>query len=117
MGTLAIILLFIGYYQGQGQHIMGIKSGLKMTVEILPLLIFAFIVAGMVQVLLPQELLAKWVGAESGLRGIFIGIIQNRAKSGYRRFWIGKAETVAHTSGGGAGLQQSIWKTENKNKF
>lgn len=75
MGAIAIILLFIGYYQGQGQHIMGIKSGLKMTVEILPLLIFAFIVAGMVQVLLPQELLAKWVGAESGLRGIFIGTI------------------------------------------
>ena len=39
------------------------------------LLIFAFIVAGMVQVLLPRELLSRWVGAESGLRGIFLGTI------------------------------------------
>lgn len=44
-----------------------------MTIEILPLLVFAFIVAGMVQVLLPKELLAKWIGTESGLRGILIG--------------------------------------------
>ncbi len=75
MGVLAAILLFIGYYKGQGQHISGMKSALDMTVEILPLLVFAFIVAGMVQVLLPRELLSKWVGAESGMRGILIGSV------------------------------------------
>ena len=51
------------------------QSAWKMTIEILPLLIFAFIVAGMIQVLLPQELLNKWVGVESGWRGLFIGTI------------------------------------------
>jgi uncharacterized membrane protein YraQ (UPF0718 family) len=75
MGVLATILLFIGYYKGEGQHISGMKSALNMTVEILPLLVFAFIVAGMVQVLLPQELLSKWVGVESGMRGILIGSV------------------------------------------
>jgi len=38
-------------------------------------LIFAFIVAGMVQVLVPHELISKWVGVESGMRGIFIGSV------------------------------------------
>lgn len=75
MGALALILLFIGYYRGQSQHISGIKSALNMTVQILPLLILAFIVAGMTQVLLPQELISKWIGAESGIRGIFIGTV------------------------------------------
>ena len=75
MGALAIGLLLIGYYRGQGQHIVGVKSALNMTVEILPLLVFALIVAGMVQVLLPRELLSKWVGVESGMRGIIIGAI------------------------------------------
>ena len=75
MAALAAIFLIIGYYKGQGQHITGIKSAMNMTVQILPLLIFAFIVAGMVQVLLPQELISKWIGAESGLRGIFIGTV------------------------------------------
>jgi len=75
MGVLATILLFIGYYRGQGQHISGMKSAVSMILEILPLLVFAFIVAGMVQVLLPRELLAKWVGVESGMRGILIGSV------------------------------------------
>ena len=75
MGALAITLLIIGYRRGQGQHIIGVKSALNMTIEILPLLVFAFIVAGMVQVLLPQELLSRWIGEESGLKGILIGTL------------------------------------------
>lgn len=75
MGVLAFVLLVIGYSKGQGQHIRGMSSALNMTVEILPLLVFAFIVAGMIQVLLPRELLSKWVGAESGMRGILIGTV------------------------------------------
>jgi len=75
MGVFAIILLILGYYKGQGQHISGLKSALDMTVEILPLLILALIVAGMIRVLLPHELVSKWVGVESGMRGIIIGTV------------------------------------------
>ena len=75
LGVLAVVLLFIGYYRGEAQHIQGVKAGFTMLVEILPMLLFAFIVAGMVQVLLPQEAIARWVGVESGLRGILIGSV------------------------------------------
>ena len=75
MAVLAVALLFMGYSKGQGQHITGVKIALNMTGQILPLLVFAFIIAGMIQVLLPQELLSKWVGTESGIRGILIGTV------------------------------------------
>jgi len=75
MAVLAAIFLIVGYYKGQGQNLTGIKLAMNMTVQILPLLVFAFIVAGMAQVLLPQELISKWIGAESGIRGIFIGTV------------------------------------------
>ena len=75
MGALALILFLVAYNKGEGQHIVGVQFAWKMIIEILPLLVFAFIVAGMVQVLLPQELLSKWVGVESGWRGLFIGTI------------------------------------------
>lgn len=75
MGALAVILFLIGYMRGEGQHAKGFHAAWKMTVEILPLLIFAFIVAGMVQTLLPRDLLSKWVGEESGMRGIIIGTV------------------------------------------
>ena len=73
MGVLAVTLLFIGYSKGEGQHIRGLKASLKMTIEILPLLIFAFIMAGMIQALLPREMLSKWIGEESGIKGILLG--------------------------------------------
>jgi len=71
MGFLALILVSIGYFKGH--HITGIQSGFKMAIEILPLLLFSFIVAGMLRVLIPHELLAKLIGTESGIRGILIG--------------------------------------------
>ncbi len=75
MGVLAVILLLVGYARGEGEEIRGLKAGGKMMVEIVPLLAFAFVAAGMVQVLLPRESLARWVGQESGMRGIFVGTI------------------------------------------
>ena len=75
MGIFAAVLLFIGYNKGEGQHIVGLKSAFNLTLEVLPLLVFAFIVAGMVQVLIPKELLSKWIGAESGMKGILLGTV------------------------------------------
>ncbi len=75
MGMIAVALLYIAYQRGSGEHVVGLKSAGNLLVQILPLLIFAFIVAGMIRVLIPQELIAKWVGAESGFRGILIGSV------------------------------------------
>jgi len=75
MAVIAIVLLILGYLRGKGEHILGFRSALTLTLQVLPLLIFAFIVAGMVQVLVPRESLARWIGTESGLRGIMIGTV------------------------------------------
>lgn len=75
MGVLAVILLILGYYRGEAQHLTGMKLGLKMALEIVPLLVFAFIVAGMIQTLIPKEFLSRWIGEGSGIRGILIGTI------------------------------------------
>ncbi len=73
--VLAAVLLFVGYSRGEGQHIAGLKAGFSIFVQILPMLILAFIVAGMVQVLLPKEIIGRWIGAESGMRGILLGSV------------------------------------------
>lgn len=75
LGVFASTLLFVGYTRGQGQHIVGLKSAWRMLLEILPLLVFALVLAGMIQALLPRELMSRWVGEESGLRGILIGTV------------------------------------------
>ena len=75
MAVIAVVLTIIAYYQGSRKHIEGIKSATVMTVQVLPLLLFSFIVAGMMQVLIPHEVISKWIGAESGIRGILIGTV------------------------------------------
>ena len=73
MGVLAIVLVFIAYQKGV--HIPGLKVSGTMLWQIIPLLVLAFVVAGMIQVLIPQELISKWVGVESGFRGIIVGTV------------------------------------------
>jgi uncharacterized membrane protein YraQ (UPF0718 family) len=75
MAAIAIVLIIIGFNHDSDAYLSGLKSAWQMTYQVLPLLIFAFIVAGMIQVLLPQDLINKWVGTESGLRGIVIGMV------------------------------------------
>ena len=75
MGVIALVLLFIGYQKGGGEHILGLKSAWGILLQVTPLLICAFIVAGMIQHLIPTELVSKWVGAESGFRGVLIGTV------------------------------------------
>ena len=71
MGVLAVTLVFLSYQKGV--HIQGLKTSGNMLLQIIPLLIFAFLIAGMVQSLIPREIISKWVGAESGFRGLLIG--------------------------------------------
>ncbi len=75
LGVFALTLILIGYSRGGGLAVTGIKAGLALFVQILPLLLFALIGAGMVQVLLSGEAMSNWVGAESGMRGILLGTV------------------------------------------
>lgn len=75
MTFAAIILLYIGYTRGEGEHIAGLKFAFNLLLHMLPILLAALIVAGMVQTLIPQEKISRWVGEESGIRGVIIGCI------------------------------------------
>ena len=73
MAALAATFLAIGTFRGQGEQMEGLKNGAKMLLPILPMLLCAFVVAGMIQVMIPKEAIARWVGTESGFRGILLG--------------------------------------------
>ena len=75
LGCLAAVLVLVGHFRGEGQHVTGLRSAWTMTWQILPLLVFALIVAGMVQALLSRDLRARWIGGEAGFRGILIGTV------------------------------------------
>jgi len=75
MVSLALALVLWGWQRGQGEHLAGLGGAWRMTLQVLPLLLAAFVVAGMVQALLPPGLVQRWVGHESGWRGIWLGAL------------------------------------------
>ena len=72
MVILAVALVIVAYLRHDGSLSDGLKGGMQTLVSITPLLIAAFVVAGLAQALIPKELVAEWLGQESGLKGIFI---------------------------------------------
>lgn len=75
MGIIALATLIVAYFMGESLPLTGLKVGGEMFLEILPILIFAFVIAGMVQVLIPKEFIIKYLGAEAGFKGILIGCV------------------------------------------
>ena len=73
MGVLAVVVILLGYQKGGGEHVLGLKAAGTMLIQLLPLQVFAFIIAGVVPFLIPQQTIAGWIGAESGFKGILIG--------------------------------------------
>lgn len=73
MGTATSVLMILAFYQGGIQTVYtGILLGIKTFVNVLPLLLLAIIVAGLIQVVVSRQTIVKWLGKESGFRGIFI---------------------------------------------
>jgi len=80
LGLIAAGLLIYGY--GHGAHIKGLNNAFVMTVQVLPLMFFSFIIAGMMQVLISPDALLAWVGPEAGFKGIFLGTIAGAVTPG-----------------------------------
>jgi uncharacterized membrane protein YraQ (UPF0718 family) len=53
----------------------GLVAGGQVFLSVLPLLVAAFLVAGLMQVLATKEFVTKWLGAASGWKGIFLACI------------------------------------------
>jgi len=71
---LAMLLAVAGfaYYKSPMLAWEGLSGGTRLFFEILPNIIIGFLLGGLVQVLLPQHLVAHYAGEDSGIRGLLI---------------------------------------------
>jgi uncharacterized membrane protein YraQ (UPF0718 family) len=74
MIALAVILTAVAYFRG-GVHLIGLKLGAKSMWDNLLILLASFAVAGLVQVLIPNEWISRWLGTEAGFKGILLGCV------------------------------------------
>lgn len=74
LGTLILIFGVVAYQKGGWVKIGdALGQGGSLFLYVLPNLLLGFTLAGFLQVLLPSEIIAKYLGQESGIKGLLIG--------------------------------------------
>ncbi len=73
--AIALALAVAAYLKGEQRHILGITEASKTLLLVLPTLVGAFLIAGYVRVLMPEDVVRKWLGEESGLKGVVVGYL------------------------------------------
>lgn len=72
LAVVAVALAVIAYLRDPGLPLLGVRNGASMLWFIIPRLVPAIIIAGLLQVLVPQETVQRYFGRESGLRALMI---------------------------------------------
>ena len=101
-----LIFLIIGsfllaYNARSGQHQQGLSHSVSILRGVLPVVLVAFLLAGMIEALIPEAFVRHWLATEAGLRGVFFGTLGGAilAMGPYASFPI-----IASVNNAGAGL-------------
>jgi len=100
LAVVVTVLLVVAYTRGGAELTMaGLGQGLRLFASVAPQLALGFGAAGLLTVLLPSELIARWLGEGSGLPGLLIASVAGALTPGgpYTHFPL-----VAALSAGGA---------------
>jgi uncharacterized membrane protein YraQ (UPF0718 family) len=73
---MAVALALLGGVYLQTPELAGaaVNSGVGLMLDVLPRMLAAFLIAGIIQAVVPEELIARWMGAESGWKGLVIAM-------------------------------------------
>ncbi|WP_322798836.1 permease [Thermoflexus sp.] len=77
IGTIVVLILaaamvVIAYFRGGEVAAAGWRGTFRALQDFLPLFIGIFVLIGFSEVLIPREIIARWLGPGAGLRGIMI---------------------------------------------
>ena len=75
LAAVAAVLLAIAFWRGRDLPLAGLRAAGYTLWRNLPILLLGFVVAGLAQVLIPRELITRWLGTEAGFKGVLIGCV------------------------------------------
>lgn len=74
MVGITVALLVIAYSQKNGNHILGLRLGIRMMMNLAPVVIAAFLMTGLMQAMIPERIITELLGARAGLKGLVIAV-------------------------------------------
>ncbi len=75
---LAIALsagIAVWYFKGIGAVEEAVYADLRLVLQIVPMIVAGLLLAGLVEVLVPREFVARWLGTSSGFRGLLLATV------------------------------------------
>ena len=82
MGGLTLVMIIWAYMKGPDLPLRGFQATFGLLQDVWLPLLLGFCLAGFFDVLVPRELLVKWMGEQSGWKGIVIGWLIGLAMPG-----------------------------------
>ena len=74
LAGVALVFAVIAYVKDPSLPLIGARNGLSMLGFVLPRLIPALLLAGLFQVVVPQEIVSRYFGREAGLKGLVMAM-------------------------------------------
>jgi len=75
LAAAAAVLLVVAYARGRDLPLAGVLAAGRTLWKNLAIVLLGFLIAGLVQVLVPKELIARWLGTGAGPRGVVLGCL------------------------------------------
>jgi uncharacterized membrane protein YraQ (UPF0718 family) len=75
MLAAAAAMLAAVYWKSPPAAAKGLNATVALIIEIIPRMVAAFTLAGLIQAVVPQDVIVRWMGQGSGSRGILIGMM------------------------------------------
>ena len=75
LGGVALALLVIAFGRGRDLPVAGLLAAWRTLWRNLGIILLSFIIAGLAQVLIPRELITRWLGTGAGIKGVLIGCL------------------------------------------
>lgn len=99
---VALALAVLAWLQGGAEKALeGLSSGGRTLISVTPLLLAAFLLAGLIQVLVSREVVERWLGTRSGWRGVLLACLAGALIPGGPYVYYPLAGALLHS---GAGL-------------
>ena len=110
--VLVILVTLTGLQMGWYSILQGFYAGAKILWQVAPLLVAAFLVAGMTQVLITQEFVTRWLGSQTGWKGIGLACLAGALIPGGPYVYYPVSAVMLH-NGAGLGVLVSFVAAKN----
>jgi len=75
LAVVAVLLLAIAFLREQDLPLSGLLTAGRTLWRNLPILLLGFVIAGLVQVLVPREVISGRLGAQAGVKGVLVACV------------------------------------------